>query len=167
MPMASATDWSPAVKQRSFTLIHGFLRLLGPLAISKPRLTLAALLLAVLAPRAAAAVQSAELYHMQSYFYGRFEARVRFAPGEGVVSSFFMWKEGSSSSTSWHELDWEKINATCRLQNNVWTGTGQQSAQVTAPAFDICREYHTYAFEWTPDYISFLIDGSLVRKVTG
>ena len=64
--------------------------------ISKPGLGVAALLLSVLVPRAASAVQSAELYRTQSYFYGRFEARVRHAPGEGVVSSFFLWKNGSS-----------------------------------------------------------------------
>ena len=103
----------------------GFLR---SLAVSKPGLTLAALLLGVLAPSAASAMQSAELYRTQAYFYGRFEARVRYAPGEGVVSSFFLWKDGSSSTTSWNELDYEKINSDCRLQTNIWTGKGTQSA---------------------------------------
>ena len=44
---------------------------------------------------------------------------------------------------------------------------GTQSAETTTPAFDICGEYHTYTFEWTPDYISWLIDGTQLRKVTG
>lgn len=126
-----------------------------------------ALLLGVLAPRAASAVQSAELYRTQAYFYGRFEARLQFAPGEGVVSSFFLWKDGSSSTTSWNELDFEKTNATCRLQTNIWTGSGTQSAEVDTPTFNICSGYHTYAFEWTPDYIAWFIDGSQIRKVTG
>ena len=127
----------------------------------------AALLLGVLAPRVASATQSAELYRTQAYFYGRFEARVRFAPGEGVVSSFFLWRDGSSSTTSWNELDYEKINATCKLQTNIWTGKGTQSSQINTPTFNICSDYHTYAFEWTPDYISWLIDGKEIRKVTG
>jgi beta-glucanase (GH16 family) len=71
------------------------------------RIRMAALLVGVMAPAAASAVQSAELYRTQAYFYGRFEARLRFAPGEGVVSSFFLWKDGSSSTTSWNELDYE------------------------------------------------------------
>ena len=148
-------------------MTYRFLRSLRPLALSKPRLTLAALLFGILIPGSAAAVQSAELYRTQAYFYGRFEARVRYAPGEGVVSSFFLWKDGSSSTTSWNELDFEKINATCHLQTNIWTGTGTQSAQLNTPTFDICGDYHTYAFEWTPDYIAWLIDGTQVRKVTG
>ncbi|HVY38791.1 MAG TPA: family 16 glycosylhydrolase [Polyangia bacterium] len=131
------------------------------------RIRLAALLVGVLAPSAASAVQSAELYRSQAYLYGRFEARLRFAPGEGVVSSFFLWKDGSSSTTSWNELDYEKINATCRLQTNIWTGTGTQSAQFTTAAADVCGTYHTYAFEWTPDYIAWVIDGVQIRKVTG
>ena len=142
-------------------------RPLRSLAVSSRCLTLAALVVGVLAPRAASAVQSAELYRTNPYFYGRFEARLQFAPGEGVVSSFFLWKDGSSSTTSWNELDFEKINAACRLQTNIWTGTGTQSAQFNTPAFNICTGFHTYAFEWTPDYIAWFIDGTQVRKVTG
>ena len=129
----------------------------------------AILLVGVLAPRAASAVQSAEFYRTEAYFYGRFEARIRFAPGEGVVSSFFLWKDGSSDagSTSWNELDYEKINSTCKLQTNIWTGKSTQSAMINTPTFNICNDYHTYAFEWTPDYISWLIDGMEIRKVTG
>ena len=112
-------------------------------------------------------MQSAELYRTQAYFYGRFEARVRFAPGEGVVSSFFLWKDGSSSTTSWNELDFEKVNATCQLQTNIWTGTGRRARRSTRPTFNICGDYHTYAFEWTPDYIAWFIDGTQLRKVTG
>src|SRR5664279_5356331 len=93
-----------------------FLRGARPVVVSRARLMFAAVLLAILAPRTAAAVQGAELYRTQSSFYGRFEARVRFAPGEGVVSSAFLWKVGSSSTTTWNELDNEKINAACRLQ---------------------------------------------------
>ena len=130
-------------------------------------MTLTTVLLVVLAPRAASAVQSAEIYRTDPYFYGRFEARLRFAPGEGVVSSFFLWKDGSSSTTSWNELDYEKVNATCRLQTNIWTGKGTQSAQFDTTTSDICGQYHTYAFEWTPDYISWVIDGKEIRKVTG
>jgi len=133
----------------------------------RKRLTLAALIVGVLVPRAAAAVQGAELYRSSAHFYGRFEARVRYAPGEGVVSSFFLWKDGSSNTTSWNELDFEKINSDCRLQTNIWTGKGTQSATLNTPTFNICNDYHTYAFEWTPDYIAWFIDGTQIRKVTG
>jgi endo-1,3-1,4-beta-glycanase ExoK len=124
-------------------------------------------LVATLASASAHAVQSAELYRTEAYFYGRFEARVQFAPGEGVVSSFFLWKDGNSNTTSWNELDYEKIKAACQLQTNIWSGTGTQSAQLPSITADLCGGYHTYTFEWTPDYIAFFIDGTELRRETG
>ena len=148
-------------------MTYPLLRFRRPLVVSPSRVALAALLVGVLVPRIAAAVQSAELYRSQTYFYGRFEARVRFAPGEGVVSSFFLWKDRPTSSTPWNELDFEKINSDCRLQTNIWTGTGTQNKMLNTPSFNICSDYHTYGIEWTPDYIAWFIDGAQVRKVTG
>ncbi len=136
--------------------------------LPSPALVGAALtLISTLVSVSAAAVQSAELYRTQAYFYGRFEARVQFAPGDGVVSSFFLWKDGSSSTTSWNELDFEKVKAACQLQINIWSGTGTQSPQTPSITGDLCGGYHTYAFEWTPDYIAWFIDGAELRRETG
>ena len=124
-------------------------------------------LVSTLASASASAVQSAELYRTDAFFYGRFEARVQFAPGDGVVSSFFLWKDGSSSTTSWNELDYEKVNAACQLQTNIWSGTGTQSPQLPSITADLCGGYHTYTFEWTPDYIAWFVDGTQLRRETG
>ena len=107
-------------------------------------------------PTTSMAVQSAELYYATAYFYGRFEARIQYAPGDGVVSSFFLYKETSTSS-SWNEIDYEKLNADCHMQTNVWTGAEVQHTQIDAMPGDICTGYHTYAFEWTPTYISWAV----------
>ena len=53
------------------------------------------LLGALLPTRAAFATKSAELYTSAAYGYGRVETRMRFAAGDGVVSAFFLWKDGS------------------------------------------------------------------------
>jgi len=80
---------------------------------------LAAFLAVIAAPGAARAVASAELYKNQPYRYGRFEARIRYAAGDGVVSSFFLWKAGSEvSGAYWNELDFEKLGSDCRMQTN-------------------------------------------------
>ena len=72
-----------------------------------------------LVPAAAMGLASAELYRTQSYTYGRFDARIQFAPGDGVVSSFFLWKDGSDAANAyWNELDYEKIGADCHMQIN-------------------------------------------------
>jgi endo-1,3-1,4-beta-glycanase ExoK len=117
----------------------------------------------------ARAVASAELYQNQTYTYGRFEARLRFAAGDGVISSFFLWKPGSEiAGTFWNELDFEKLGADCHLQTNPLYGAPVvDHSEVEALAGDLCGEYHTYTFEWTPTYISYLVDGVEVRRDQG
>jgi hypothetical protein len=117
----------------------------------------------------ASAVASAELYQNQTYTYGRFEARVRFAAGDGVISSFFLWKPGSEvAGTFWNELDFEKLGADCHLQTNPLYGAPVvDHSEVEVLDGDLCGEYHTYTFEWTPTYIAYLVDGVEVRRDQG
>lgn len=114
------------------------------------------------------AVTSAELYRKQSYRYGKFEARINFPAADGVVASFFLWKDRSELATMyWNELDFEKIGADCELQLNSLYGLPESGHESTAEGITPCDEYHTYAFEWTPDYIAWLVDGTEVRRDTG
>jgi hypothetical protein len=117
----------------------------------------------------ARAVASAELYTSTSYGYGRFEARVRFAAGDGVVSSFFLWKDGSEQQgTFWNELDYEKVGADCHLATNAYYGNPAAThSQTPGTKGDLCGVFHTYAYEWTPDAIVWLLDGAEVRRETG
>lgn len=123
--------------------------------------------LAVAAP--ALAVSSAELYRSEGYVYGRFEAQIRFAAGDGVVSSFFLWKSGSEvAGTFWNELDFEKVGADCHVTTNALYGKPVGDHSMNVPVVgDACGEYHIYGFEWTPTYIAWQIDGTEVRRETG
>lgn len=117
----------------------------------------------------ALATSSAELYTGESYQYGRFEARVRYAPGSGVVSSFFLWKDGSEvSGTFWNELDFEKLEADCHLETNAFFGNpAVVHVQKAALTHDLCGEFHTYKYEWTPEYIAWFVDDVEIRRETG
>src|SRR5262245_51788844 len=109
-----------------------------------------------LAPSTAHAVASAELYRTEPAQYGRYEARIQYAAGDGVISSFFLWKDGSEiSGNYWNELDFEKLGADCHLQTNAIYGSPMTTTEQKHPlAFDLCGGYHDYAFEWTPTYIA-------------
>lgn len=138
-------------------------------AVRKPDTAALSTLLtcAVLAVAAEAkAVDSAELYTQKSYGYGRFEARVRFAAGDGVVSSFFLWKDGSEKTgTFWNELDFEKVGADCHLETNAFFGSpAVQHSQKQQGLADLCTDFHTYAYEWTPEYIAWSVDGVEIRR---
>ncbi|CAE7590945.1 unnamed protein product, partial [Symbiodinium pilosum] len=120
-------------------------------------------------------VASAELLTWVSRKYGKFEARMRHAGGDGVVSSFYLWKKGSEKSdVFWNELDFEKrgtmCDGICKLQANFIDGMpGPEDHEKTVdPAkFNICGGFHTYAFEWTPSEARYTIDGVEVQKITG
>ena len=139
-------------------------RLITPVGLA------AALLLSVTAaPATAWAVASAELSTTQAYFYGRFEARIRFAPGDGIVSSFFLWKNGSDQAGAfWNELDFEKVAVDCHMTTNARYGNPSANhSQTNALNVDICGSYHDYRFEWTPTYIAWSVDGQEFRRDTG
>jgi len=136
-----------------------------------PRLGLTSLCLAgaCLLPRVALATKSAELYTSSPYGYGRFESRIRFAAGSGVVSAFFLWKDGSEKSgTFWNELDYEKIDADCKLSTNALYGNPAVNHNKTpSGGSGFCTDFHVYAYEWTADYIAWFFDGMEVRRETG
>jgi hypothetical protein len=115
------------------------------------------------------ATTSAELYTASSYQYGRFEARVRFAAGDGVISSFFLWKDGSEKpGTFWNELDFEKLGADCHLETNAFFATSSGVHVQRHPELKtLCTDFHTYTYEWTPEYIAWLVDGTELRRETG
>jgi endo-1,3-1,4-beta-glycanase ExoK len=127
------------------------------------------ILIVTLTSAVAQAVSSAEVYTSAPYGYGRFEARIRFAAGDGVVSSFFLWKDGSEvSGTFWNELDFEKLEDDCHVETNAIFGNPpSNNNEIAAISGDPCGGYHVYAYEWTPDAIVWLVDGVEVRRATG
>jgi endo-1,3-1,4-beta-glycanase ExoK len=124
---------------------------------------------ACLFPSVASATKSSELYTSAPYGYGRYEARVHFAAGDGVVSAFFLWKDGSEvAGTFWNELDYEKIDADCKLATNALYGNPAAN-HTTRPNVnaDFCSGFHVYTYEWTADYIAWFFDGAEIRRETG
>jgi hypothetical protein len=117
----------------------------------------------------AGAVTSAEIYTDDAYQYGRFAARIQFAPGSGVVSSFFLWKDGSEQDgVYWNELDFEKLESECRVESNTIYGDPEGiDPERHVLEGDLCATFHVYAYEWTPDYIAWTVDGVEIRRETG
>jgi endo-1,3-1,4-beta-glycanase ExoK len=127
------------------------------------------LLAATLIPQVASAVSGAEVYTATAYSYGRVESRLRFAAGDGVVSSFFAWKEGSEQAGMfWNEIDFEKVGADCRLESNpIYGKPAANHTQRHSLALDLCGTFHTYAYEWTPEYVAWRVDDQEIRRDTG
>lgn len=119
--------------------------------------------------QSAGAVSSAEFYRTTPDGYGKFEARLQFAGGDGVIGSYFLWKDGSEmSDVFWNELDLEKVGASCELQSNSLYGLPEKvHVGKDYGLTGLCEGYHTYAYEWTPEYIAWFVDGVEIRRDTG
>ena len=132
-------------------------------------LTFALLLMAVMGAWAKD-FTGGELYTLEEFQYGKFEARMKMAAASGTVSSMFLYQEGSeiADGRPWVEIDIEVLGKNPgSFQSNIITG--KAGAQKTSekhhalnPASD--QAFHTYAIEWTPDYVRWTIDGVEVRK---
>lgn len=116
----------------------------------------------------AKAYASAEVFSTESYQYGRFEASIEFVSGSGVVGSYFLWKDGSEEEGAfWNELDFETVDSDCQLKTNAYYGQPAAVHSQAATVAPVCGALHTFAYEWTPDYVAWLVDGAEVRRETG
>ncbi|HSX85007.1 MAG TPA: carbohydrate-binding protein, partial [Cellvibrio sp.] len=113
--------------------------------------------------------KGAELITRETYKYGAFEARIRAARGSGMVTAFFLWKDGSEiPGAQWQEQDFEIFGKNGRYQTQVMTPGNPRTEHATIhPLYTPGWEnYYTYRMEWTPDYLAFYVDGHLVRRET-
>lgn len=112
--------------------------------------------------------KGAEYRTKLSYTYGRFEARIKSAYREGMLSSFFTYYDGGGGIGNWNEIDIEIMG---RYFDNVQfnTITPNQTNHVAHKPMQTSphQYYHTYAFEWTPEYVAWFIDGVEVLKQSG
>jgi len=116
--------------------------------------------------------KAAEIYTQDSMLYGKYVLRMKAAKGSGIISNFFLWKDGSElSSVFWEEVDFEvfgRDNAES-WQSNIITGlNSRQTSEGVHPAdFSFGDDYHTFTLEWTPNYVAWFVDDVEVRRDTG
>jgi len=114
------------------------------------------------------AYSGAEVATNQTFTFGRFEARIRFASGSGIVSSLFTYKDNADQG--WNEIDIENLGyITDGVQYNLISsppGGGALTYQpkVVKTGYPPTQEFHDYAIEWTPVDIRFYVDLRLVYR---
>lgn len=115
--------------------------------------------------------KAGEVFTENIYQYGKIEVRMLAATGSGVISNFFTFKEGSElSSTFWEEIDIEVFgnNGANSWQTNLITGQGNTNLTRTEGVHQnngLGLNYHTYAIEWTPTSVTWLIDDVITRQI--
>lgn len=98
--------------------------------------------------------------------YGLYEVSMKPAKNVGIVSSFFTYT-GPSDGTPWDEIDIEFLGKdTTKVQFNYYTNGVGGNEKVIDLGFDASQGYHTYAFDWQPDSITWYVDGVAKHRAT-
>ncbi|MBC8374686.1 MAG: family 16 glycosylhydrolase [FCB group bacterium] len=108
----------------------------------------------------------AELRTHEYFQYGRFETRLKSPQGEGFLASFFTYND-SFPETDWCEIDFEVLGRWAdNIDVNVIDERGSHLRQHPIN-FNPHIGFHNYAFEWSPDYVAWFIDGEEFYRQTG
>ncbi|GAB1266558.1 family 16 glycosylhydrolase [Aurantivibrio infirmus] len=113
---------------------------------------------------------AASISSRDRYLYGKFEANLQACDLPGVVTGFFLHR-----NTPRQEIDVEIAgNRPNRLMVNVFFNPGGEGAKFDygyrgTPTyielgFDASKEIHRYTIEWTPNDITWKVDGNIVHK---
>ena len=112
-----------------------------------------------------------EIYSQESFLYGKFEMQMQAAPGSGVLSTFFTYKNGSEiGSTFWEEIDIEIFGKGSgnQWQSNIILGSQRPTLHTeavhTAPN-SLTNSYNRYRLEWTPEYVAWFVNDVEVRRI--
>lgn len=111
--------------------------------------------------------KGAEYRTIESFTYGRFEVRLQSSHREGMLTSFFTYND-NYPQTEWNEIDIEILGRyTDDVQFNAITPGQQNHVSHYKTAFNPATDFHIYAFEWTPAYVAWFVDGIEVHRQTG
>jgi hypothetical protein len=109
-----------------------------------------------------------EIRTTESFLYGRFEVKMKSAKASGVVSAFFTFYDQPDFTNKWNEIDVEILGRyEDEVQFNGITGKHVMNEHRQKLLFNPHSDYHVYAFEWTPEYIAWFVDGNEVYRNTG
>ena len=128
----------------------------------------ASLLVSVVAAQANFRSGSVSTY--EKFRYGKFVTRMKAPDRMGTVASFFTYWDGPNyDPLEWNELDMEIVPSVKEnpFSMNIIYGDGESKVESHdyAHGFDPHDDWHTYEMEWTPHYISWIVDGHEMRHV--
>ena len=111
--------------------------------------------------------QSGLLQSQEPVKYGRFETLMKASSAKGTESIFAL----VNGDMFQNQDEWNSINIVPSLSKDnsvvntnmsvMMLDEGMQHHTITAFPEDI---WHTYAIEWTPDYLSYIVDGTEIRR---
>ncbi|KAG0325567.1 hypothetical protein BGZ99_000450 [Dissophora globulifera] len=100
------------------------------------------------------------IYKGEDLAYGRYSIDMIASNVVGQVTSFFLIANGDT------EIDVELTGLNNRIAwMNIWHDKQQNPVSIDL-AFDTSEDWHTYSFEWRPNYVAWFIDDNVVLNRT-
>jgi endo-1,3-1,4-beta-glycanase ExoK len=103
------------------------------------------------------------------YKYGTYTVQMQAAKGSGVVSAFFTYINMSSNDSEEKndEIDVEIPGARTTTLETTYYKLGKPTEHTIQLPFDASTAMHTYAIQWLPNSISWIVDGQTLYTATG
>ncbi|KAH8896500.1 cell wall glucanosyltransferase Mwg2, partial [Thozetella sp. PMI_491] len=96
-------------------------------------------------------------------FFGKVEVTLQAAPGQGIITSIVLQSDDRD------EIDWEFVGSHQSVAETNFYSKGvndyTHSDRINV-SYNPMTDIHTYTLDWTPDYLTFSIDGQVVRMAT-
>ena len=112
---------------------------------------------------------SDELDSVSKYGYGTYTVQMQASASSGTVSTFFTYVNTTPGGAETNdEIDVEIPGArTTTLEATYYKLGVSSGAHVITLPFDASQAIHTYAIQWLPNSISWIVDGQTLYTVTG
>ncbi len=91
--------------------------------------------------------------------YGKWEVRARMDRGSGYGPAALLWPERNESWPAAGEIDISEIPFGDRTQNYFTLHYGADNRQIGFESRGDFTQWHTFGVEWTPERITYLLDG--------
>lgn len=94
-------------------------------------------------------------------FYGKVKAKMRTSRGAGVVTAFILFSGAKD------EIDFEWVGTELKAvqTNYYWQGVPDYTHGGKTEMGNTFNSFHDYEIDWTPDAITWSVDGQVARKV--
>ncbi|KAJ8063076.1 hypothetical protein OCU04_008317 [Sclerotinia nivalis] len=92
-------------------------------------------------------------------WYGNVKAKFKTSRGQGVITAFILFSDVKD------EIDYEFVGSelTTAQSNYYFQGITDYDNELNIILSDTYANYHTYEIDWTPDEITWLVDGQVGR----
>lgn len=111
-------------------------------------------------------LKSAEIRTKALFRYGYFETRMKLPSGSGIVAAAFTYAHTDGKIRP-NEIDIEILGRETRVLEATIHENGKSTHQKIRMPFDSADDFHTFGFEWQPDFVAWYVDGKKMYEVRG